>query len=496
MEIKLINKDLIFGSKMRKLSNLKNESGLYTSDKYSATVLSMKGSSSLVVLFSRKNRCEKCLEKIKQDFELIESNSKIENIYIEDCILFESIDYQRLFIINEDDIQISTWISDSSCTNQCLVYPKDPLPGLSSFYNQGSVEKSLLLDTYIFRSILNIDDYQDGKKDIHAACGISEDKELAKLKCLSESIERYVSAKPREVSYDAIPQSKNVSLEEFNLRNIVVHNNEIGWTPVQNVLSSEIVYIPTNLVSNPYIGRFKQFLPCDSTGTAAHENFENAAFSALLEVIERDAYYFAYSSREAIYAHDKLSPSVLDKVKKLKEHGVECYFSDITTDLDIPVIHCLLQGPEGSGHGASCRPNIVDAEEKALMEAIQTYVDLKLLPNNPASYGNSYSEHRLWKSNKSHEYTSWLKGKNNERSRPYISPQGFKELASYVANKLNCNIYSYRYTKDCERIQVVKIITSRLPCTELNFHNNQRFNELVKFFGVSNDKKHVGAIFT
>ena len=114
-----------------------------------------------------------------------------------------------------------------------------------------------------------------------------------------------------------------------------------------------------------------QVVPASSNGVAAYSDFAGARERALRELVERDAFMYAWVqriSREAI-AEESLPDDVREHLESLRRHdGFDTKFINLTLDTD-PVVLCAIGGDRDIRLGASCRRDPVEAVRKALVEA-------------------------------------------------------------------------------------------------------------------------------
>ncbi len=112
-----------------------------------------------------------------------------------------------------------------------------------------------------------------------------------------------------------------------------------------------------------------------SSGTACHPDPDRATLSALLEVVERDAFMITWLRslpRTRIQVDDDAGLCALGQ-RHLYGPGLRYHVFDITTDLAIPTVLCLVEAQSARGPafaaGAAARPTERDAIAKAMLEA-------------------------------------------------------------------------------------------------------------------------------
>ena len=229
------------------------------------------------------------------------------------------------------------------------------------------------------------------------ANGLSFNRDEAFIKAVMETVERWnlSNFEDRDLEYDSYfnlrQRSKVLNPEDFRavsesqLRNkrykdfVFDDKSKFYWTKVNNLKGEEFL-IPAQLIhfmynmvkSEPIIK-----LP-DSTGAAAGMSHEQSLYSAICELIERDAYSITY--------YNKLGPKRLDlktvknkKLRELIEYLNRFYFVvriyDITLDIKVPVFFCVLIDEMGEGPkinvGAKCDVDVDTAIEGSIIEALQ-----------------------------------------------------------------------------------------------------------------------------
>lgn len=122
---------------------------------------------------------------------------------------------------------------------------------------------------------------------------------------------------------------------------------------------------------------------CKTTnGLASGNTTGEAYFHALCELIERDAeslWSLADVDEQAktevhLSAFDDDALSTL--VSRIERAGMTCRLFDITSDIEVPVMACVIPGSSGApeASGTSCHPDPVRAAIRAVTEAAQSRV--------------------------------------------------------------------------------------------------------------------------
>lgn len=121
----------------------------------------------------------------------------------------------------------------------------------------------------------------------------------------------------------------------------------------------------------------KSLFWASTNGTAAHISFEQAVFSAIRELIERDAIMVWWLNRLSppVIMHSLLNNEHKKIINKLENCGFEVRMLNLTLDL-LPVVMAVARNKNHNKPyffcGASCHENFSTVCEKALLELEQT----------------------------------------------------------------------------------------------------------------------------
>jgi ribosomal protein S12 methylthiotransferase accessory factor len=252
------------------------------------------------------------------------------------------------------------------------------------------------------------------------AGGASAHREKAMAKAIGEAVERYCSAlydaeefpfvayasasfsciKPSEFALYSCEQyeSPGFPFIRFDER------TPVRWVPAQEMTTGDLCYVPAAMVFVPY-SYDKECGECPitqpiSTGLACHGSWEEAALSAICEVIERDAFTIAWQARLGMpqIRLGSLSDGNRNLVARFERTGSEVTMFDLTLDHGIPTILSALRGTSsevpGLAYAASSHPDPEQAVCKSLEELAHTrafayHLKAMLPPLVPgADYGN------------------------------------------------------------------------------------------------------------
>lgn len=164
-----------------------------------------------------------------------------------------------------------------------------------------------------------------------------------------------------------------------DLRNFHQDDDDF-WTEISDG-SGETWLIPASHIwycfcHSDFVGG-KSLFWASTNGVAAHFSFEKAAFSAIRELVERDAIMIWWLNRLSPpimenYLLSKEQQAIADKIKSC---GFEICLLDLTLDL-LPVVMAVARNKRNEKPyffcGASCHECFLDACDKALQELEQT----------------------------------------------------------------------------------------------------------------------------
>lgn len=188
---------------------------------------------------------------------------------------------------------------------------------------------------------------------------IGFDEDTVKIKAMGEAIERYCCsnfnskditiASYEELNYKALDPLIFINYSNEVLKNKKdgyiekIRKSKLSWVLGQNLETKEDIFIPTQLVYSEYFNLNEPLIRIPiSTGAAFEQSYEKAVERGLLEIIERDCFMLNWLSKN--------SPSKINLnfkgLKNLKDYflryKIEPYIFDITNDLEIPSMLCLL----------------------------------------------------------------------------------------------------------------------------------------------------------
>ncbi|MCI0391367.1 MAG: YcaO-like family protein [Acidobacteria bacterium] len=232
--------------------------------------------------------------------------------------------------------------------------------------------------------------------------GIGLSKSVAKARAIGEAVERYCSAflDPDEVIYDSYEEvaDRAVHPGQFALYSANQYaspgfpyprfdeTTRTGWVAGRNLTREEETLVPACLVYLPYrcIHPDEAILsPAISTGLACHGTFEQAAITALCEVIERDACMIMWLNRLSMPAALWEGEPAANRFRELFERSLgDIRLIDVTNDIGIPSFVSLsfgrINGERYVTAGAASSLDPLTGALKAVTESVNAATVLKI----------------------------------------------------------------------------------------------------------------------
>lgn len=275
------------------------------------------------------------------------------------------------------------------------------------------VEKYLESPASVITNIYQADEYYDypffyqfiseykprkgwGEDDL-LANGLSFNRDEALIKTVMETVERWNLSNycEKDLVYDSFENlvRKERILNPLELRLVSKSqlkkkeykkfnydlNTKFYWTKICNLnkdgvlVPAQLIHFMHNKINNEPVIK----LP-DSTGAAAGVSFEQTLYSALCELIERDAYAIFYYNKLALKRLDSKTirnKDLLRLIKRLEDYYFEVLIFDMTLDIEVPTFFCVLIDKTGIGPkisvGAKCSLDSDEAIEGSILEALQ-----------------------------------------------------------------------------------------------------------------------------
>jgi ribosomal protein S12 methylthiotransferase accessory factor len=228
------------------------------------------------------------------------------------------------------------------------------------------------------------------------AAGVHLDQDVAMRSALGEAIERYSAlSAPLDVVtmaageggfYGRTPVCAPDEPCLPSLRGVPA-GTPLGHTPVRRLADDRVEYIPAGYIYLNFMVQPPEplvTLPI-STGLAFDPQLWRALWRGLCEVIERDAMmlmWFRKATPPRIVI-DRTAPDfVCLRLEECARAGCETYLFDITSDIAIPAVFCILLERDGiyASVGACCHELPAAACAKAIDEAVSVRSMLKPYP--------------------------------------------------------------------------------------------------------------------
>ncbi|MDP3725709.1 MAG: YcaO-like family protein [bacterium] len=195
-----------------------------------------------------------------------------------------------------------------------------------------------------------------------AAGGSGETSNKALIPTIAEAFERYSASKwdPRDIIrgsfnelrsrgavdpriFNFFTEKQRYGKEFFKFRFDDIHSRKMGWVRSKS-LSGASCLIPAELVYIFYQNEHPQepcFWETTTNGVAAATSFEEAAYKAICEAIERDSFFVFWLNKIAppqINLENISIPEVKEKIALFKKYNLNPLLLDITTDLEVPAV--------------------------------------------------------------------------------------------------------------------------------------------------------------
>jgi ribosomal protein S12 methylthiotransferase accessory factor len=223
--------------------------------------------------------------------------------------------------------------------------------------------------------------------------GSAADRDTAIAATIGEVAERYSGAwVPRGLplaAADELPGA--VDPERFSLFHATQHaqprfpfraftgRTRVRWTPAIALPSGEAAYVPAQLVylrwRSPADTGEEAIAYSTSNGVACGATFDEAVASALLELLERDAFMLTWYGRHSLPRLDWSADPALAAfdARYFRPSGVRYAAVDLSVFHDVPSVLGIVRGAAGDGAplavGAAARATLGEAWVGALAEA-------------------------------------------------------------------------------------------------------------------------------
>jgi thiazole/oxazole-forming peptide maturase SagD family component len=187
-------------------------------------------------------------------------------------------------------------------------------------------------------------------------------------------------------SVDDVKNELRQCLSMFNFEKIKHYSTCVKHS---NKNSESKILLPSEMIFIGYLWKKDHEMSCFQTttsGCAGGFTRIEALFGGLCEIVERDSFLVHWLHRISPPRIDNDSipfSFVRTHLSAFKHYGIECHFLDVSTDVNLPVICCLLIDRKNKNImavGASASFNIEDSFRKALVEARATLAHSSSIP--------------------------------------------------------------------------------------------------------------------
>lgn len=205
--------------------------------------------------------------------------------------------------------------------------------------------------------------------------------QAASLGALGEAIERHVAGcQPRIRQTGTRRQIGNSVLPPIGVFDLFHDDLEVDWIPVKDVHRSTIHQVPAEIAFRGYVPtRGIRAFGYDSThGLATGTTQTEALANALLEIMERDAYWTVmrcHLSTQTVQSEFR-NASVRQSMELLQRDGRAIHLKWISLDWPVPIVHALIESVDGSvpalAHGTGASLDPLMAVQRATEECVQS----------------------------------------------------------------------------------------------------------------------------
>ena len=231
--------------------------------------------------------------------------------------------------------------------------------------------------------------------DGNIASGFSFNKEMALIRVLGETAERYcldnyssrnvLTSSTKDIKFSHLDplsiaafsknQLKKDSLKKFRVNS----KTQFRWVKGISLSENKTIFVPSQLIT---IDRKEEgdklILNPISTGTAAGLSLDNTIYRGICEIIERDGFMISYLNKLPVAKIDLLSiksKTIRKFLEIFNRYNLELVVLDITTDLGVSTFAALTLDRTGLGPAVSVGikagldviPCIIGAIEESLM---------------------------------------------------------------------------------------------------------------------------------
>lgn len=352
-----------------------------------------------------------------------------------------------------------------------------------------------------------------------SASGLSfSSRQLAVLKCLGESIERYCAFSSKY--HSKVYRSFDELSDKYALNPELLDNNpqirfeKLSWVRGSNLTNDVKAYIPSQMVLQDYKRRKNEKVlrqPNVSTGSAGGFDHESTLLRGIYEVIERDSFM-------NIYLNKIRAPKIdLSKIKNQTvqrivydciRYNLDVNVVKVETDLGVPSFFGIVTDKTGIGPAVSCGAKASLNSEEALIGAVSEafltrgWLRLELLkqnykyPKDQMKPQTLMQRGLLWASPKMLDQLDFLLNQTPVQYALSNFKGGAKDELGKVISLLKEKGHTIYYVDltlpEFRKIGyfVYKVVIPTLQPLYLDerykVYRTKRLSEVAKFYGVSN----------
>jgi len=370
--------------------------------------------------------------------------------------------------------------------------------------------------------------------------GASIEPNIAMARALGESVERYCSAiydleelpftSYKEADFSCVPPNEFATYTAEQAQHPLCpfqpfeETSKIHWTPTQDLITGEKIYVPATCVHIPYypdINRGeKPHIFTISTGLACHSSFTEAVIAGIYEVLERDVFMITW---QAMLSPPKirlnsLSAKNQDLVNRFQSAGREISLLNITMDTGIPSVLSIQRSTQkvlpALTTSAAVALNPEEAVEKSLEELILTDTYMKrLITDTPLRttweeyyQNNDKDDHmRYWCQHEYAHQADFLTASKKEMNfsdLPHFSSNSHEETLRILVDKIHAAGYrvlvSNLTTEDIDSLglSVVRVVIPGFQPLTMGYHQRvlggKRLWEIPQKLGFKGITKETG----
>lgn len=214
--------------------------------------------------------------------------------------------------------------------------------------------------------------------------GKGKDPVQAKVSAMMEAVERYSAEyrmDPMEyAAYEDLPVHRTVNPADLILPRSLQEGEKLHWSKAHDLLSGEVVLVPSNAVFHPYdtLGMTFPLFQSDTNGLASGNVREEAILHALLEVMERDDMSMAERNRcmGRRLEIDRACPA-REVRERMESEGIEIHLWLLSGRTRVPTVAAaaddtVSKDPELLVMGSGTHPDPAIAALRALTEVAQS----------------------------------------------------------------------------------------------------------------------------